>query len=86
MTRLYRFRTRHGAAHTATVAICDACMASRDLVDEKRSKKGRGGVPLNSKLEAISDDAKGQECTHQWRISGPIGPGWVDKPKEGKAN
>lgn len=89
MTRLYRFKTRMGAAHAATVAICDECINSRELVNENKGNPkfpGRGGQPLNSRLEKVSDEAKGEECTHQWRASGPIGPGWNDRPAEGKAN
>lgn len=88
MTRLYRFKSKHAGAHYATMPICDECITSREGVTEKGNPKfpGRGGTSPNSRLEKVADDAKGQECSHQWRVSGPVGMGWNEKAEEGKSN
>ena len=83
MTRLYRFKSKQQGAHYATIPICDDCMASREAYSENQAKKfpSRGGAPINSRLEKLSDDAKGAECNHLYRVSGEIRPGWADAPE-----
>ena len=76
-TKLYRFKSRHGAAHTLVVPICDECVESREGAAKVVGAKGRTAPPLNSKLELVSEDAKGQECDHRYRIGGPIDAGWA---------
>jgi hypothetical protein len=74
MTRLYRYKPR-SAPHYVTLAMCDECYQSREGKSDIR------GVPLNSKLEKVSDGTS-KMCQHQHFVAGAMGPGWNEKPPE----